>query len=239
MEIKCIITDDEPVARKGLKSYIEKIDFLSLIAECDSATKLNTVLKETPTDVIFLDIEMPDITGIEFLSAVTNPPKVIIVSAYEEYALKGYELNVFDYLLKPVTYERFLKSVNKLYDQIAIERNAATEYIFIKSDKKTKKIFLKDILFVESMENYVLIHTTTSREIVYSTLKQVQESLPPAMFVQTHRCYVVNLQHINAIEGNQLEVGPHKVPIARNIKDSFFNDFIARNLIVRKNTNNE
>jgi DNA-binding LytR/AlgR family response regulator len=239
MEIKCIITDDEPVARKGLKSYIEKIDFLSLIAECDSATKLNTVLKETPTDVIFLDIEMPDITGIEFLSAVTNPPKVIIVSAYEEYALKGYELNVFDYLLKPVTYERFLKSVNKLYDQIAIERNAATEYIFIKSDKKTKKIFLKDILFVESMENYVLIHTTTSREIVYSTLKQVQESLPPAMFVQTHRCYVVNLQHINAIEGNQLEVGPYKVPIARNIKDSFFNDFIARNLIVRKNTNNE
>ena len=238
MEIKCIITDDEPVARRGLKSYIEKTGFLSLVGECESAIQLNAILKETPTDLIFLDIEMPDITGIDFLSTVINPPKVIIVSAYEQYALKGYELDVFDYLLKPVSYERFLKSVNKLYAQIAKERNPATEYIFIKRDKKTKKIFLKDILFVESMENYVLIHTPTSIEIVYSTLKQVQESLPTTMFVQTHRSYVVNLEHIHAIEGNQLEVGTHKVPIARNIKDSFFNDFIANNLIARRNKNN-
>jgi DNA-binding LytR/AlgR family response regulator len=239
MEIKCIITDDEPVARRGLKSYIEKTGFFSLVGECESAFQLNAMLKETQTDLIFLDIEMPEITGLDFLSTLVDPPRVIIVSAYEEYALKGYELNVFDYLLKPVTYERFLKSVNKLYKQIAKERNLSAEYIFIKTDKKTKKIFLKDILFVESMENYVLIQTPTTREIVYSTLKQVQENLPPNRFVQTHRSYIVNTEHIHAIEGNMLEVGTFKIPIARNIKDSFVNDFIAKSLIVRRNTSKD
>ena len=237
MNIKCIITDDEPVARKGLKSYVEKTGFLSLAGECESAVELNALLKDTPADLIFLDIEMPDLTGIEFLSIVVNPPKVIIVSAYEQYALKGYELDVFDYLLKPVSYERFLKSVNKLHDQLVKDRSIAADYIFIKSDKKTKKLLLKDILFVESMENYVLIHTLTSREVVYSTLKMVEESLPSDRFVQTHRSYIVNTEHIQAIEGNTLEIGQHKVPVARNLRDKIFNDFIAGKLISRKNEN--
>lgn len=236
MEIRCIITDDEPVARKGLKSYIEKVDFLSLQGECETAFELNTMLKNTQADVIFLDIEMPELTGIEYLATIAHPPKVIIVSAYEQYALKGYELEVFDYLLKPVSFNRFLKSVNRLHDHLGKEHKpVTTDHIFIKTDKKTKKVLLKDILFIESMENYVVIHTHTSKEIVYCTLKMMEDNLPQGQFVQVHRSYIVNTAFIEAIEGNQLEVGTHKIPIARNLKDSIYNDYIAQNLVTRTN----
>lgn len=235
MEIKCIITDDEPIARKGLKSYIERTGFLKLAGECENGSELNAMLKTTTADLIFLDIEMPDLNGIEFLSTAVNPPQVIIVSAYEQYAVKGFELDVFDYLLKPVSYERFLKSVNKFHDRLEKERHSPQDHIFIKSERKLKKLLLKDILFVESMENYVLIHTNTSREMVYSTMKMIEENLPAAIFMQTHRSYIVNTEHIHAIEGNQLEIGSHKVPIARNLRDKIFNELIARNLVVRRN----
>lgn len=235
MEIKCIITDDEPIARKGLKSYIERTGFLTLAGECENGSELNAMLKNTTAHLIFLDIEMPDLNGIEFLSAAVNPPQVIIVSAYEQYAIKGFELDVFDYLLKPVSYERFLRSVNKFHDRFEKDQHLPKDHIFIKSERKIKKLLLKEILFIESMENYVLIHTHTSRDIVYSTLKMIEENLPAAMFMQTHRSYIVNTEHIQAIEGNQLEIGSHKVPIARNFRDKVFNEVIARNLVVRKN----
>lgn len=234
MEIKCIITDDEPLARKGLREYIQKTGFLSLVGECESAIALNSLLKETTSDVIFLDVEMPGLSGMEFLATTVNPPKVIIVSAYEQYALKGYEFNVFDYLLKPVSYERFLKSVNKLYAQLEKEQNSEIiEHIFVKVDKKTKKILLKDIFFVESMENYVLIHTTISKEMVYCTLKVIADSLPSDKFVQTHRSYIVNADYIQAFEGNRLKVGTHIIPISRNLKDIIYKKFIEKKLIAR------
>lgn len=232
--MKCIITDDEPLARKGLREYIQKTGFLSLVGECESAIALNSLLKETTSDVIFLDVEMPGLSGMEFLATTVNPPKVIIVSAYEQYALKGYELNVFDYLLKPVSYERFLKSVNKLYAQLKKEQNSEIiEHIFVKVDKKTKKILLKDILFVESMENYVLIHTTISKEMVYCTLKVIADSLPSDKFVQTHRSYIVNADYIQAFEGNRLEVGIHIIPISRDLKDIIYKKFTEKKLIAR------
>ena len=135
MKIKCIITDDEPIARKGLRGYIEKVDFLTLTGECEDAVQLNTILKTQEIDLLFLDIEMPEMTGIELLSNLTNPPKVIIVSAYEQYALKGYEFNVVDYLLKPVSFDRFIKSVNKIYDLLQTEQKEKNDYIFVKSNK--------------------------------------------------------------------------------------------------------
>ena len=149
MEIKCIITDDEPLARRGLKGYIEKIGFLSLVGECEDALQLSAELKNQSVDLIFLDIEMPDMSGLELLNSIENSPKVIIVSAYEQYALKGYEFNVVDYLLKPVSFERFFKSVNKVYEIFQREQKAdKKEYIFVKSDKQFKKIQIKDLLFI-------------------------------------------------------------------------------------------
>lgn len=232
MEIKCIITDDEPIARKGLRSYIEKIDFLTLTGECEDAIQLNTMLKTTPPDLLFLDIEMPHISGIELLSSIHNPPKVIIISAYEQYALKGYELDVVDYLLKPVSFERFLKAVNKVHDLLEKEtKNTGEKYVFVKSDKQLKKILLKEILFIESMENYITIYTTSSKEIVYTTLKHMLDSLPGENFLQVHRSYIANIEHIKSIEGNLLNIGTHKIPVARNLKDKVFNIILNNRLI--------
>lgn len=232
MEIKCIITDDEPIARKGLRSYIEKIDFLTLTGECEDAIQLNTMLKTTPPDLLFLDIEMPHISGIELLSSIHNPPKVIIISAYEQYALKGYELDVVDYLLKPVSFERFLKAVNKVHDLLEKEtKNTGEKYVFVKSDKQLKKILLKEILFIESMENYIIIYTTSSKEIVYTTLKHMLDSLPGENFLQVHRSYIANIEHIKSIEGNLLNIGTHKIPVARNLRDKVFNIILNNRLI--------
>ena len=203
MKIKCIITDDEPIARKGLRGYIEKVDFLTLTGECEDAVQLNTILKTQEIDLLFLDIEMPEMTGIELLSNLTNPPKVIIVSAYEQYALKGYEFNVVD------------------------------DYIFVKSNKQLKKILFKDILYIESMENYVVIQTVSCKEVVYTTLKQLNDSLPKDVFQQTHRSYIVNLEKVTAIDGNQLTLSSYKIPVARTFRDSIFNLILNNRLIIK------
>ncbi|MDR1623454.1 MAG: LytTR family DNA-binding domain-containing protein [Tannerellaceae bacterium] len=233
MQIKCVITDDEPVARKGLRGYIGKIDFLTLVGECEDAIQLNTLLKTQPVDLIFLDIEMPEMTGLELLSNLTKPPKVIIISAYEQYALSGYEFDVVDYLLKPVSFDRFLKSVNRVHDLMQKEQKEGDDYIFVKSDKQLKKILFKDILFIQSMENYVIIHTLTSKEIVYTTLKQIQQSLSYTTFLQVHRSYIVNMNQIKAIDGNQLNINGHKIPIARNLREDVLNTILNNRLITR------
>jgi DNA-binding LytR/AlgR family response regulator len=232
MEIKCILTDDEPIAREGLRSYIEKLNFLTIIGECENAIELNNLLKTEQPDLLFIDIEMPHISGLELLSSLRTPPKVIVVSAYEQYAIKGYELDVVDYLLKPVTFDRFVKAVNKVHDVLMQEtKNQSDEFIFVKSDKLYKKIFLKNILFIESMENYIIIYTGESKEIVYTTLKQILQSLPDKTFLQVHRSYIVNTHQIKAIEGNQLVIGKHKIPIARNSREEIFNTILNSHLI--------
>jgi len=239
MEIKCIITDDEPIARKGLREYIEKIDYLSLIGECEDALQLNALLKTEQPDLIFLDIEMPYLSGLDLLSNIQNPPKVIITSDYEKYALKGYELDVVDYLLKPISFERFMKSADRIYRLLEKESAKNTsEYIFVKSDKQLKKILLKDILFIENMENYVNVFTTSSKEVVYSTLKLFSESLPKEQFLQVHRSYVVNMKHIQSIEGNVLHIADYEIPVARNLRDQVFNIILSDKLISKYNTTN-
>lgn len=232
MEIKCIITDDEPLARKGLREYVEDVDFLLLTGECENAMQLNTMLKSTQPDLLFLDIEMPRMSGLELLSTLQNPPKVIITSAYERYALKGYEFDVVDYLLKPISFDRFLKAVNKVHDLIEKELKSETDgYVFVKSDKQLIKILLKDILFIESLENYVIIYTESSKEIIYTTLKHIAESLPGEDFLQVHRSYIVNTGQVKAIEGNMLKIGTHKIPVARNLRDKVYNYILNNRLI--------
>lgn len=234
MDIKCIITDDEPIARKGLKEYVDKIDYLTLVGECEDAFQLNTLLKSVQPDLLFLDIEMPDLTGIEFLSTLQHPPKVIFTTAYEQYALKGYELNVVDYLLKPISFERFLQAVNKVYDRMEKESSTAAatdDYVFVKTDKQIRKVVLQDILWVESMENYVIIYTTMGKEIIYTTLKNMLSQLPEKQFLQVHRSFIINIQKVQAIEGNLLHIGSYKIPVARNQRERVFSLVLSNKLI--------
>ncbi|WP_174647164.1 LytTR family DNA-binding domain-containing protein [Bacteroides sp. Marseille-P8574] len=234
MKIKCVITDDEPIARKGLRGYIEKTDFLTLAGECENALQLNELLQKEQPELLFMDIEMPYINGIDFLSGIRNPPKVIITSAYEQYALKGYELNVTDYLLKPISFDRFLKAVNRVHELLQKEQESTPEpYLFVKTDKLLKKVTIQDILFIESMGNYVLIHTSSSKEITYSPLKSLLEFLPGNQFMQVHRSYIVQTSKVQAIEGNMLIIGTHKIPIARNLRDEVLNALLKDKLISR------
>lgn len=218
-KITCIITDDEPMARKGLQGYVEKIDFLELAGVCEDAVQLNSLLKQGPADLLFLDIEMPYITGIDFLQQATNPPKVVFTTAYEQYAIKGYELDVLDYLLKPISFERFLKAANKAYDYFADTPATDQRYLFIKTDTRLEKIYFQDILFVEAMENYVAVYTAEKKHITHSTLKGLQERLPTVGFIQPHKSYLVNVEAIGAVEGNILHLGRYQVPVSKYLRE--------------------
>src|SRR5688500_3528607 len=175
MKIKCIITDDEPFARKGLQGYIEKIDFLELIGVCEDALQLNELIRQKPVDLLFLDIEMPYITGIEFLKNLSNPPKIVFTTAYEKYAVQGFDLDILDYLLKPISLQRFLKASNKAYEYFQEAVKANDDYFFVKADSKLEKINFRDILFVEALENYVAIQTKDRRITTHLTLSSLKD----------------------------------------------------------------
>ena len=230
--IKCIITDDEPLARKGLQGYIDKIDFLELAGVCEDAVQLNSLLKQQPADLLFLDIEMPYVTGIDFLKNMAQPPKVIFTTAYEQYAIKGYELDVLDYLLKPISFERFLKSANKAYDYFAGAATNQGNYLFIKTDNKLEKVNLNELLFVEAMENYVALYTPDKKLITHSTLKALQEKLPANQFIQPHKSYLVNIQCIQSIEANILHVGgKYQIPISKYQKEEIMEKIVNNKLL--------
>jgi DNA-binding LytR/AlgR family response regulator len=234
-KIKCIVTDDEPFARKGLQGYIEQIDFLELKGTCENALELNSLLKRSPADLLFLDIEMPYVTGIDFLKNITDAPKVIFTTAYEKYALQGFELEVLDYLLKPISFERFLRAANKAFDHFRGQQPAPAgeDYIFVKADSKLEKIHFTDILFIEALENYVAIHTRDKKIITHLTLKMIQEKLPPGAFIQPHKSYIVAIGKINSIEGNILHVLHHQVPISKYQKDEIMEKIVNSKLLKR------
>src|ERR1700754_2595494 len=172
-KITCVITDDEPFARKGLQGYIEKIDFLDLKGTCEDALQLSNLLQHQAVDLLFLDIQMPHITGVEFLRAFRNPPKVIFTTAYQQYAIEGFELDVMDYLLKPISYERFLKAAWKARDYFELKEKPeqSVPYIFVKASGKLEKITFTDILFIEGMENYVAIYLENKKIVIHTTIK--------------------------------------------------------------------
>lgn len=233
MNIKCIITDDEPIARKGLKSYIDKIDYLELSAVCEDAIQLNTILKESKIDLIFLDIEMPYLSGIDFLKNLSAPPKIIFTTAYDKYAIEGYELDVLDYLLKPIAFERFLKATNKAFDYFNVHQQAVETYFFVKADHKLEKIKFQDILFIEAMENYVAIYLQDKKVVAHATLKGIIGLLPNTYFIQTHKSYIVNIPAITSIEGNLLLISKYQVPISKYQKEEVMGK-ILNNRLLRK-----
>jgi len=231
MIINCIIVDDEPLARKGLKKYADKLDFLDLKLQCKDALELDKALKSMSIDLVFLDINMPHISGLQYLKSSSISPKVIVTTAYHEYALEAYELDILDYLLKPISFERFLKAVNKALHYFELERNVTTKkhvnYFFLKCDKRLEKIIYDDILFIESMQNYVHIHTTTQKLTAHCTLKSIKEKLSPQKYIQTHKSFIIAIDKINAIEGNQVIIQGQKIPISKYLKNEVMKKIIG------------
>ncbi|MCQ6958555.1 LytR/AlgR family response regulator transcription factor [Mucilaginibacter aquariorum] len=218
--ISCIITDDEPYARKGLQAYVEKTGFLALKGICEDAMELGEMLKQQPVDLLFLDIQMPHISGVEFLRQLANPPKVIFTTAFKEYAIDGFELDVLDYMLKPISHERFMKAAYKAKDYFDLKGSTnPPNYLFVKADGRLEKIVFEEVLFLEGMENYVIIHTAGKKVITHSTLKSLMEKLPKSAFLQTHKSYIIAVNKISAVEGNMLYVGDKQVPISRQLRE--------------------
>jgi len=221
-KITCIITDDEPFARKGLQGYVEKVGFLELKGVCEDALQLSELLRQEPVDLLFLDIQMPHLTGIEFVKALSNPPKVIFTTAYEQYALQGFELDVLDYLLKPISYERFFKATWKAHDYFASKAeksNSTVPYMFAKANGKLEKISFDEILFIEGMENYAAVHLINKKLIIHTTFKALIEKLPAGRFVQTHKSYIAAIDKVESIEGNILHIHKHQVPVSKYLRD--------------------
>lgn len=224
--MNCIIIDDEPLARKGLREYIGDVEFLHLAGEYDNPLRATEVLMTGKIDLIFLDIQMPKITGLEFLKTLANPPLVIFTTAYPQYAVDGFELNAADYLLKPFSFERFWKAVIKARSLHESGKMASSqpiivddEHFFIKTDNKLVKVNYSDILFIEALQNYIAVHTTNKKYITYLTFKSIEESLPHHIFLKVHKSYLVALAKIESIEGNEILIGNHHIPISRNMKD--------------------
>jgi DNA-binding LytR/AlgR family response regulator len=222
-KIRTIIIDDEPVARKILREFTARIPYLELQGQYENATKAHAFLEAHDTDLILLDIEMPELSGIEFLQGMDVRPLVILTTAFPQYALAGYELDIIDYLLKPFAFSRFQKAVQKAWEfrqmKEAVSPGAANTFIFVRSDRRIEKIELKEILYIESLGNYAGIYTETRKIMAYLTLKSLENQLPPTEFLKVHQSYLVNFSRITAIEGNELRLGQKTLPISRNYKD--------------------
>ncbi|WP_297093480.1 LytTR family DNA-binding domain-containing protein [uncultured Draconibacterium sp.] len=231
MKTKCLIIDDEPLARDLMRSHIEKLDNFEICAECGDAMKALQELHNHKIDLMFMDIQMPQITGIEFLRTLKNPPKVIITTAYREYALEGFELDVVDFLLKPITFERFLKSVNKYYQSVqddvptsqpiaSTNGNTDEAFIYVKENKKVLKVHLNEILYVEGLSEYVQIYTTEKKIITKTSMTHMSEKLPDSGFMRIHKSFIVSLSKIEAFTSTSIEVPGKELPIGRSYKNA-------------------
>jgi DNA-binding LytR/AlgR family response regulator len=231
MKIKCLIIDDEPLAQRILERYAQDVPSLEVVQKCNSALDAIEILKEQQIDLVFLDINMPKLTGLEFLRSLQHPPLVIITTAYAEFAIQGYELDVVDYLMKPFGMERFLKAIQKAHDILKPREHTPAEktsgesredqYIFVKSSKKTYRINLNDILYIEALGDYVKIYTTDRMIISYHSMKNLENLLSPKQFPRIHKSFIVSLSKIELIEGNQVKMKDRYIPIGTNYKAEF------------------
>ncbi len=221
--IRCLIVDDEPLARDVIRRYISEIPTLELVGECANAIQAFTALQQQPVDLLFLDIRMPQLNGNDFLKALKNPPKVIFTTAFSEYALEGYELDVVDYLVKPIPFERFLKAINKAYNftdhkaiaRPAIEDKRSESFVYFRVDRKMVKVMLGDILYIESMKDYVKVFTLAAKIITKQSISSVEEMLPEQDFIRTHRSFIVSMQKISSYTQELLEVDKTEIPIGK------------------------
>lgn len=228
MSIKCLIVDDEPIAAKGIAGYADKISNLEVVSILYSALELNEFLQKETVDLIFLDIEMPYLSGLNWLKSYKNPPAVIFTTAYHEYAVEGFDLDVVDYLLKPVSFERFLKAINKVRDTSG---GIQADHIFIKVEGRLEKVLFEEILCVESLQNYVTFICESRRLISHLTLKSVEEQLPGSYFLKTHKSYLINKSKVQALEGNRIKLSQElNVPIGKTIREEVIQEITKNTL---------
>ena len=236
-KLSCIIVDDEPVARKILHEFVDQVPFMQLQGKFENAMKAEAFLKNNDTDIMFLDIEMPKISGLQLLENIDKRPIVILTTAFPQYALEGYELEVIDYLLKPIAFNRFIKAVHKAKEYKQMQNansvsQSAPSYLFVKSDKRIEKIELNDIHYVETLGNYIVIYLDNKKIIAYLTLKSLESQLPSAEFIKIHQSYLINCSRISAIEGNEIKINDKSLPISRNYRDAVM-DMVSQRLLKR------
>ncbi len=229
MPIRCLIVDDEPLAIEILQSYVERVETLELVGTCNNAVQAFEVLKKEKVDLLFLDIQMPKLTGIEFLKALNPTPQVIFTTAYREYAVESYELNVMDYLLKPIAFDRFLMAINKVVENgipspvsIIQETDAIQAddpFLFLKVDRKMVKVYLKDITYIESLKDYVRVKTEGGKDLVsLQKISYLEKKLPADCFQRVHKSYIISVNKISAYSNTAIEIGDAEIPIGRSYK---------------------
>ena len=233
MKIKCVIIDDEQLAIGVIEDHLKNFDHVEVVATFNNPLKAYPILEQEKIDVIFLDINMPQITGFSFIENLSNKPLIVITTAYREYAVKSFELNILDYLVKPIPFNRFLKTMNKVYQQVYINNVGGDSslqqepHIFLKVNKKLVKVNLNDILYIESLKDYIKVITTIGDYVVHKSLTAITEELPQSSFMRVHRSYTISINKIVALEGNTIEISNKKIPIGRNYlkktKDRIFN----------------
>jgi DNA-binding LytR/AlgR family response regulator len=229
---KCIIVDDEALARQVIQSHLQMMHGFQVVAVCSNASEAATALKTFEVDLIFLDIQLPGITGLNFLRTLLNPPLVILTTAYAEYALESYEFSVIDYLLKPISLERFSKSINKVVDGklytklVAEKENASPEHIFIKSGNKFFKVSFSEIIYIEAMKDYLKIHTAAYKLVTHQTMIEMEKILPAKQFIRVHKSFIVAVAHIKSVFGSSIETEKNTIPIGLSYKNGVMS-FIA------------
>ena len=244
MKINCIAIDNEPLALDKMRQYIDKVDCLNLLQTLDSGVDALNFLKNNSVDLMFLDIQMEDLTGIQLLEAITVKPKVIITTAYDSYALKGYELDVSDYLLKPISLNRFIKAVDKIYNKLNSNGNNVRiqypdteqikkdDFIFVKTEYRIQKVNFKDILYIEGMKDYLQIHTEDKKIMTLQNFNTLLDHLPTDDFIRVHKSYVISVNKIKSVERKNISIGDVKIPIGETFREHFFYLLKSRNLIL-------
>jgi DNA-binding LytR/AlgR family response regulator len=239
MKLNCLIIDDEPIARKGLEEHVQDIEFLHCVASCENALKASPYLNEQKIDLIYLDIHMPKVTGIDFLKSLKNPPLTILTTAYSDYAVEGYTLDVIDYLVKPITFERFLKASQKAMEFFQLKVTAANytpvqpDYFFVRCERKFEKVFFRDVSYIEGLQNYAVIHVPDRKLITYITLTSLEHQLPKNQFLKVHKSFLVSVSHITAIEGDEIVLENARVPISRTLRDHVMHQILGNSLFKR------
>ena len=228
-KMKILIVDDEPLAQDVLETYVEQMPELELVAKCNNALEANTWLEKEDIDLILLDIQMPQLSGTEFVKTLNDGPMIIFTTAYPNYALEGFELDAVDYLLKPISLERFLKAINKaksLKQNQSSGESKAEDFVFVKADKKLVKVNFSDVIYIEGLKDYVIIKLETGRIVTLQTMKSLEKKLPSDRFRRIHRSYIVNMDKVKALVGNMIEVtekGQHKnLPVGKNYRDELY-----------------
>lgn len=221
--IRCLVIDDEPPAREIIRRYIEQVPSLQLAGECANAIQAFSLLQQQLVDLLFLDIRMPQLNGNDFLKTLKNPPKVIFTTAYSEYAVEGYELDAIDYLMKPIPFDRFLKAVNKAYQQGSVKTNLSAPmeekkndpFVYFRADRKMVKVMLQDIIYIESMKDYVKVFTNTGTIITKQSISSVEAMLPEKKFIRTHRSFIISLDKIKSFTSELIEIDKTEIPIGK------------------------